>query len=70
VTHGDFAGGAVCPWLVLVSPFSVVLLRSSFFSGLWNYFACLSLSFIALPAFMRPAKWRSSLRGLHGREFD
>lgn len=30
VTHGDFAGGTVCPWLVLVSPFSVVLLRSRF----------------------------------------
>ena len=30
VTHNDFAGGAVCPWLVLVSSFSVVLLRSRF----------------------------------------
>ena len=28
VTHGDFACGAVCPSLMLVSPFSVVLLPS------------------------------------------
>ena len=67
MSHGDFAGSTVCPLLV---PFFCGFTWFMIFSGLSNSFACLSLNSRALPAFMRPARSRCSLRASCQREFD
>ena len=51
-------------------PFFSGFTTFTIFSRLSNSFSCLSVSSRALPAFMRPAKSRSSLRALRRREFD